>query len=93
MIDVLVTGAAGKMGSMCVATIAEQNDLRTVALVDPQAPADAQGAPWFADLEGALAATRPHVALDFSVPGAVFANTMDLLKRGPDGRGCHRAER
>ena len=37
MIDVLVTGAAGKMGSLSAATIAAQNDLRLAALVDPQA--------------------------------------------------------
>ena len=36
MIDVLVTGAAGKMGSLSAATIAAQDDLRLVALVDPE---------------------------------------------------------
>ena len=36
MIDVLITGAAGQMGGMSAATIAAQDDLRVVALVDPK---------------------------------------------------------
>ena len=36
MTDVLVTGAAGKMGSLSAATIAAQTDLRLAALVDPR---------------------------------------------------------
>ena len=36
MTDVLVTGAAGKMGSLSAATIAAQKDLRLAALVDPR---------------------------------------------------------
>jgi len=81
MIDVLVTGAAGKMGSMSAATIAGQRDLRLVALVDPRG-GKAGDAPVFRSVEEALALTSPQVALEFSVPAAVFANVSKLLEAG-----------
>ena len=71
MIDVLLTGAAGKMGSLSAATIAAQDDLRLVALVDPK-PGDGGDVPWFRDVAAALALTTPAAALEFSVPDAVF---------------------
>jgi 4-hydroxy-tetrahydrodipicolinate reductase len=82
MIDVLVTGAAGKMGGLSAQTIAAQDDLRVVALVDPRAGAAVDGAPCFANVEHALALTSPHAALEFSVPAAVFENTRLLLEAG-----------
>ena len=82
MIDVLVTGAAGKMGGLSAATIAAQDDLRVVALVDPKGGASAGDAPWFGTVEQALALTSPEAALEFSVPGAVFDNTRLLLEAG-----------
>ncbi len=82
MIDVLVSGAAGKMGSMSSQTIAAQDDLRLVALVDPNPGDGVGGAPLFDNMADALAATRPAAALEFSIPAAVFANTMTLLKAG-----------
>lgn len=81
MIDVLVTGAAGKMGALSAATIAAQDDLRLVALVDPRA-GDGGDVPWFKDVEAALALTTPAVALEFSVPGAVYENSAVLLDAG-----------
>jgi 4-hydroxy-tetrahydrodipicolinate reductase len=81
MIDVLVTGAAGKMGSLCAATIAVQDDLRLVALVDP-VPGDGGEVPWFRDVGAALALTSPAAALEFSVPAAVFDNAAALLDAG-----------
>ncbi len=81
MIDVLVTGAAGKMGSLCAATIAAQDDLRLVALVDP-VPGDGGEVPWFRDVGAALALTSPAAALEFSVPAAVFDNAAALLDAG-----------
>jgi 4-hydroxy-tetrahydrodipicolinate reductase len=81
VIDVLVTGAAGKMGSLSAATIAAQDDLRLVALVDPHK--DGRGeAPWFKDVGAALALTSPAAALEFSVPGAVYQNSAALLDAG-----------
>jgi 4-hydroxy-tetrahydrodipicolinate reductase len=82
MIDVLVTGAAGKMGGLSAATIGAQDDLRLVALVDPKDGASAGDAPCFPAVEQALALTSPQAALEFSVPAAVFANTLALLEAG-----------
>ena len=81
MIDVLVTGAAGKMGALSAQTIAAQDDLRLVALVDPH-KGDGGEAPWFQDVAGALALTSPAAALEFSVPGAVYENSAALLEAG-----------
>ena len=82
MTDVLVTGAAGKMGALSAQTIAAQSDLRLVALVDPKS-ADAVGeAPCFTGVQQALALTSPQAALEFSVPAAVFDNTRQLLEAG-----------
>jgi len=81
MTDILVTGAAGKMGSLSAVTIAAQDDLDLVALVDPKG-GDGDGVPFFADVAQALALTSPQAALEFSVPGAVFANTTALLAAG-----------
>jgi len=82
MIDVLVTGAAGKMGGLSAATIAAQVDLRVVALVDPKGGASVGDAPCFPALKDALALTSPQAALEFSVPAAVFTNTLALLEAG-----------
>lgn len=81
MIDVLVTGAAGKMGSLSAATIAAQDDLRLVALVDPRS-GEGGDVPWFRDVGEALALTSPAVALEFSVPAAVYGNAAALLEAG-----------
>jgi 4-hydroxy-tetrahydrodipicolinate reductase len=82
MTDVLVTGAAGKMGSLSAATIAAQPDLRLVALVDPRRATAVAGAPCFDSVEKALALTSPQAALEFSVPPAVYENTRLLLATG-----------
>jgi 4-hydroxy-tetrahydrodipicolinate reductase len=81
MIDVLVTGAAGKMGALSAQTIAAQDDLRLSALVDPRKGGGGE-APWFPDVAGALSLTSPAVALEFSVPGAVYENSATLLEAG-----------
>jgi 4-hydroxy-tetrahydrodipicolinate reductase len=70
------------MGSLSAATIAAQDDLRVVALVDPKGCAHADGTPCFATVEQALALTSPQAALEFSVPRAVFENTRLLLAAG-----------
>ena len=82
MIDVLVSGAAGRMGSLSAETIAAQDDLRLVALADPKMGTATAGVPAFASVKEALAETAPQAALEFSVPSAVFANTKELLEAG-----------
>ena len=81
MIDVLVTGAAGKMGALSAVTVAAQDDLRLVALVDPR-KGDGGEVPWFRDVDAALALTSPAAALEFSVPDAVYQNAAALLDAG-----------
>lgn len=81
MTDVLVTGAAGKMGKLSAETIAAQPDLSLAALVDPKG-GSARETPFFKDVDEALALTSPQAALEFSVPAAVFANTKALLEAG-----------
>jgi 4-hydroxy-tetrahydrodipicolinate reductase len=81
MIDVLVVGAAGRMGSLVTTTVDRQDDMRTVALVDP-AFGSAAAAPRFAGLDAALAAAKPQVAVEFSLPATVFDNTLRLLAAG-----------
>jgi 4-hydroxy-tetrahydrodipicolinate reductase len=81
MIDVLVVGAAGRMGSLVTETVDRQDDMRTVALVDPTFGSTAQP-PRFAALDAALAVAKPHVAIEFSVPASVFDNTRRLLGAG-----------
>lgn len=81
MIDVLVTGAAGKMGALSAATVAAQDDLHLVALVDPH-KGEGGEVPWFTDVGAALALTTPSAALEFSVPDAVHGNTAALLDAG-----------
>jgi 4-hydroxy-tetrahydrodipicolinate reductase len=78
MRDVIVVGAAGRMGTLTVATVSAQNDLRVVAEVDPVF-GDGASAPRYARLTAALAETRPDVAVEFSTPGSVFANARELL--------------
>jgi 4-hydroxy-tetrahydrodipicolinate reductase len=91
VIGVLVLGALGRMGSLLCATVAGQDDLTLVARVDPAAGVGsdaptgdpgASGAPLFATLDDALAAVRPDVAVDFTVPRAVFDNVSATLRAG-----------
>jgi 4-hydroxy-tetrahydrodipicolinate reductase len=86
MIDVLVTGALGRMGSLLCTTIAAQDDLRLAAGVDVGAPpggiAEVEEAPLFRSLAGALERVRPDVAVDFTVPAAVYGNVVALLEAG-----------
>ncbi len=66
-----VHGAGGRMGVMVVAAIREQTDL---TLVGTSGRAD--------DLDSALAASRPDVLVEFTVPTAVGANLRTAIARG-----------
>lgn len=81
MTDVLVTGAAGRMGSMSAATIGAQDDLALCGLVDPKGGSQGD-VPFFASVSEALDRVSPQAALEFSVPAAVFENTTTLLEAG-----------
>lgn len=82
MKGILISGAAGKMGTLSAETIAAQEDLRLVALVDPKAPAYAGDVPHFTSISEALASTSPGAALEFSVPAVVYQNSLALLEAG-----------
>ena len=80
MIPVVVLGAAGRMGRTVVQAVNDQADMQAVAGVDPvQAEF---GAPWFADMHTAIAATRPAVAVDFSHADAAATNALAALDAG-----------
>jgi len=82
MIDVMVVGAAGKMGSLTCATVAAQDDLRLVAAVDPALGDGEAAAGRFGDVAAALAVVHPQVAVDFTAPAAVFATVSAALQAG-----------
>ena len=79
MIRVMVTGAAGRMGSAVVAAVTAADGMRVAARVDP-ALAAADDA--FADVATALAAGGVDVAVDFTQPASVYANTCAYLEHG-----------
>lgn len=79
MIDVCVTGAAGRMGQAVVGAVSRERDMRVAMAVDP-ALGDDPGA--HADLASALAAGTPDVMVDFTVPATVFANARTALEAG-----------
>ena len=81
MIEVLVVGGKGKMGSLTAATIAAQSDLRLAAIVDPNV-GGAEPVPAYASLSDALAAGTYDAAVEFSLPASVFENTRALLAAG-----------
>ncbi|MGO8684744.1 MAG: 4-hydroxy-tetrahydrodipicolinate reductase [Thermoleophilia bacterium] len=89
MIDVLVVGGHGRMGSLVARTVEAQPDMRLVALVDPAYGSDADptstaAVASFTELALALQETAPTVAVEFSLPASVYANTLSLLAAGVD---------
>ena len=90
MIDVLVTGAAGRMGGEVVRAVTSADGMRVVAAVDPSAAGrsidDGSGATVTVsgDLAAAIAATRPQVMVDFTHPTAVEGNVRTALAAGVD---------
>ena len=83
MIDVLVVGGKGRMGSLTAATVAAQPDMRLVGLADPAfRPGEVAPVPVFGSVGEALAELRPEVAVEFSTPASVYANARQLLGAG-----------
>lgn len=89
VIGVLVCGAAGRMGSEVVRAVAQESDLRLVAAVDTGRVGEDIGAvagigplnlPVSGDLVAAIAATRPKVMVDFTVPASVMRNLRIALE-------------
>ncbi|GBF34195.1 4-hydroxy-tetrahydrodipicolinate reductase [Desulfocucumis palustris] len=90
MINVLVNGAAGRMGREVLKTIWNADDTELMAAVDPQAAGEDAGVLMGigsigmevkSDLTSALESARPDVMVDFTTPGTVYGNTMIALER------------
>ncbi len=73
MIRVAVSGAAGRMGSTTCDAVQAAPDMELVARVDPSLGVE---------LEAALAAERPDVLVEFSVPSAAVANIRTAVGAG-----------
>ncbi|HEX9093083.1 MAG TPA: 4-hydroxy-tetrahydrodipicolinate reductase [Coriobacteriia bacterium] len=88
MIDVIVTGAAGRMGREVVRAVSAQADMRVAAAIDSGADGmtveDHAGAPVTvtADLVAALAGPAPRVLVDFTTPSSVEQNVRAALAAG-----------
>ncbi len=79
MIDVCVSGAAGRMGQAVVGAVGRESDMRVVMSVDPVLGGVPAAHP---DLDAALAAGTPDVMIDFTIPATVFANARRALAAG-----------
>ena len=90
MIRVLVTGAAGKVGSEVVRAVSEASDMVVVAAVDPGvsgcfvAGPDGAHIECTQDLGAAIAAFKPDVMVDFTRPDVVESNLRIALAAGVD---------
>ena len=88
MIDVIVTGAAGRMGREVVRAVTAAEGMRVVAAIDPSSPGvaidDGAGASVLtsSDLDAALAGGGGRVLVDFTVPTAVEATVAHALAAG-----------
>ncbi|MFU8890217.1 MAG: 4-hydroxy-tetrahydrodipicolinate reductase [Anaerosomatales bacterium] len=88
MIDVLVSGAAGRMGREVVRALTAAEGIRIVAAVDPghdgNAVDDGAGGevPCTGDLASAITAVQPTVMVDFTHPDAVEDNLRTALAAG-----------
>ena len=79
MIRVMVAGAGGRMGGAVVAAVTAAPGMEVAGRVDP---ALARGPGTFVDVASALAAGGIDVAVDFTQPASVFANTCAYLAAG-----------
>jgi 4-hydroxy-tetrahydrodipicolinate reductase len=73
MIRVVVSGAGGRMGRTVCEAVEGADDMQLVGQADP-----ALGT----SLADALKASHPDVVIDFSIPDAVYENTMLCLDQG-----------
>ncbi len=90
MIDVLVTGAAGRMGREVVKAVTAAKDMQVVAAIDPfwanKTVPDGSGEEIVceSDLPAAIEKTDPDVMVDFTSPDAVADNLRTALAAGVD---------
>jgi len=86
MIRVLVSGAAGRVGSEVVSAVTEADGMHVVAAVDPgiRGLSVPDGVACHTDLGAAIAATSPDVMVDFTRPDVVEGNLGIALAAGVD---------
>lgn len=90
MIQVLVTGAAGRMGREVIKAVTAAPGMEVVAAVDPRAAGmaveDGTGGEvaCLADLAEAIGQTSPDVMVDFTHPSVVESNLRIALAAGVD---------
>jgi 4-hydroxy-tetrahydrodipicolinate reductase len=88
MIDVIVTGAAGRMGREVVRAATAADGMKVVAAIDPSSPGisldDGAGGTVItsADLDAALAGGGTRVLVDFTIPAAVETTVVRALAAG-----------
>lgn len=86
MIQVLVSGALGRMGTEICKAVDSADDMRLVAGVDPSASDDTtvgtDNGPVFLTLKEAIEVTRPDVVIDFTRPDVAEANVRCALSMG-----------
>ena len=86
MIQVLVSGALGRMGPEICKAVDGADDMTLVGGVDPAATDDttigSDDAPVFASLKTANEVTRPDVVIDFTRPDVAEANVRCALELG-----------
>ena len=79
MIDVCVSGAAGRMGRAVVGAVSRADGMRVAMSVDPALAGEPDS---YTDLSAAIAAGTPDLMVDFTVPETVFGNAMMALGAG-----------
>lgn len=86
MIQVLVSGALGRMGTEICKAVDGADDMKLVAGADPSATDDTtvgvDNAPVFLTLKEAIEVTRPDVVIDFTRPDVAEANLRCALGMG-----------
>jgi 4-hydroxy-tetrahydrodipicolinate reductase len=91
MLKILVSGAAGKMGSEVIKAVKKEKDLILVAAVDiAQVGIDAGedagvgplGVEISKDLKSAIRDSKPDIAIDFTHPNIAMANAKVILESG-----------
>lgn len=80
MTRVMVTGANGRMGRQVVQAVGDAPDMEVVAQADPEIIPD--GVTLFTSVEEALAASKPDVAVDFTIPAVAFETVGACLRAG-----------
>lgn len=84
VINVAVSGCAGRMGTAVVAAVAAADDMQVACGIDPHGAGGEAGFPVYATVEEAVAAGGFDVFVDFTQPSVVEGNLRCVLPAGID---------